>query len=171
VHVRPAEHYDIPRLLRLIRALTDVERHVDMCALTTGLVDGQRFHRTPAEFSCVVGDDGASGLVGVASYTVSRVPATAKPALYVHGVFVLPMARRQGIGTDLMRAVAQQAIHVGCSTVRWQLVQPTTEETGFSESLGAGDSDRTGIGYQLAGRALEFLAAPLRQDLRASGAR
>jgi GNAT superfamily N-acetyltransferase len=157
IRIRPAVESDVRQLVALIRALEGLRHAV---AMTEGLLREQSFRRSPSEFTCLVAQDDAGTLVGMASYSVRpRAPRTL-PSISVNGVFVLPKMRRERIGAALMRGVAQEAIRLECDAISWQVPQGNWEGIGFSDWFG-GRSGTSYAEYRLGAQQIRTLAGEL----------
>ena len=58
-------------------------------------------------------------LLGLANVRTFARPSTGSVGLYLDDLFTGPAARRAGVGTALLRAVADLAAQRGASVVRW----------------------------------------------------
>ncbi len=120
VHVRPLAPADVPALLALITALAEYEHLPPPDAAAR-----ERLARdalaTPPRFHTLLGElDGRP--VGYALYFETYSTFLARPTLYLEDLFVLPEARRHGVGTALFRACAREAVRRGCGRLEWQVL-------------------------------------------------
>lgn len=120
VHVRPLAPADVPALLALIMALAEYEHLPPPDAAAR-----ERLARdalaTPPRFHTLLGElDGRP--VGYALYFETYSTFLARPTLYLEDLFVLPQARRHGVGTALFRACAREAVRRGCGRLEWQVL-------------------------------------------------
>ena len=84
----------------------------------------------------LVASDG-SRLVGYALYYYSYSSFVAKPSLYLEDLFVLEGYRKQGVGFDLFRRCADEAVSKGCGRMEWSVLTWNTKAMEFYERLGA----------------------------------
>jgi len=61
------------------------------------------------------------------------------PGMYLEDLFILPVYRRRGYGTSLMRSLATTCIEVGYGRLEWAVMKENTAAITFYESLGAAD--------------------------------
>ncbi len=81
----------------------------------------------------------------------------ALPTLYLEDLFVLPEARRKGVGDALVRECALEAVRLGCGRMEWQVLAWNDLAIGFYEALGAVPLHADWSCYRLDGVALERL--------------
>ncbi len=61
----------------------------------------------------------------------------AKPTLYLEDIFVLPEYRGQKIAFEMMKFLANEALHRGCGRMEWQVLDWNETAIDFYEKLGA----------------------------------
>jgi GNAT superfamily N-acetyltransferase len=61
----------------------------------------------------------------------------ALPTLYLEDIFVLPHARRGGVGRRLFRYLAGEALRRGCGRMEWVVLDWNQLAIDFYEQLGA----------------------------------
>jgi GNAT superfamily N-acetyltransferase len=157
VHIRPARETDVSAILSLIEALADYERLRDQCVATEAQLRTTLFGSRPAaEVLIAELDSGAVG--GFALFCGNYSTFLARPGLWLEDLFVRPEYRGQGIGRQLLAALAQLAVQRDCGRVEWAVLDWNTPSIGFYESLGArGMTEWTT--FRLTGDALTALAA------------
>ena len=152
--VRSIEPADAPRLLELIDGLADYEHleRPDAGArerlVTDALSDPPRFHTLLA--------DANDTIVGYAVYFFTYSTFQARPSLYLEDIFVLSDQRGRGAGMALFRAVAAEAVRIGCARMDWQVLSWNVPSIKFYERLGARHMDDW-LPFRLEGGALEAL--------------
>jgi GNAT superfamily N-acetyltransferase len=158
MRVRPAVESDIPAMLGLMRELAVYERYIDVFGVTAEILREEGFRRSPPTFYCIVaeGEDGA--LVGQIAYFVIPFTARGVPRIYLKDVYVVPAARGQGIGEELMRAVARAAIEMGTPWINWLVADWNTGGARFYERIGA-TRGSTWLDYSLLPDAVRALAS------------
>ncbi len=149
--IRRATKTDVGLILQLIKELATYEREPDAVVATEAdlLRDGfgPRGDRTgPLPPSDTVGErplfhvliaewDGVPS--GFAFYFLQYSTWTGRPVLYLEDLFVVPAARKRGIGRALMVALAREAVSQGCARFQWAVLDWNAPAIAFYESLGA----------------------------------
>jgi len=95
--------------------------------------------------------------VGFALYFFTYSTFRARPTLYLEDLFVVPAARRQGVGTRLLGALARRARRRGCGRMEWAVLDWNTSAIRFYRRLGA-TVRRAWLPVRLDGPALARLA-------------
>jgi GNAT superfamily N-acetyltransferase len=135
LQVRPAAPGDGPALLELVTALAEYEKlpPPDGPARERLLRDG--FGPTP-RYELLLGElDGRP--VAYALYFFTYSSFLARPTLFLEDLFVLPDARRHGMGGALLRALAQAALAAECGRMEWAALTWNRLAIDFYERLGA----------------------------------
>jgi GNAT superfamily N-acetyltransferase len=154
--LRPGTAADVPLILSLIRELATYERAPKAVVATEAdlLRDGfgeERLFRT-----LLAEVDGVP--VGFAFFFLAYSTWRGQPTLYLEDLFVRPSARGNGVGRGLMRALAAEALRLGCGRFIWQVLDWNTPSIHFYESLGA-EVVREWLTCRLEGESLHALAA------------
>jgi len=76
-------------------------------------------------------------LVGYALYFFSYSSFLAKPTLYIEDIFVLEGNRGSGIGMNLFRRCAKEAMKEKCGRMEWAVLKWNKGAIRFYEGLGA----------------------------------
>lgn len=155
--IRHAVEADLPRLHVLMRDLAVFERYIDTFAVTEEVLSQQGFHKDIPDFYALVAEQDAE-LAGMLVYYFIPFTATAQPTLYMKELYVQERVRGQGVGEELMRAAAQQAVRHGCGAMKWTVADWNTAGQRFYERLGA-SSNPVWIDYGLSREALNTLAS------------
>ncbi|MEO6418674.1 MAG: GNAT family N-acetyltransferase [Polyangiaceae bacterium] len=135
IHLRVAVAADVPLIMRFVRELADYEREPEAVVATEadllrdGFGEAPRFHVLIAEW------EGAP--VGFAFYFFQYSTWTGRPVLYLEDLFVSPSHRSRGIGVELMKRLAKEAVAKDCSRFQWSVLDWNAPSIAFYESLGA----------------------------------
>jgi len=133
--LRWATREDVPTILRFIRELATYEREPDSVVATEedllrdGFGERPFFHTILAEWN---GEP-----AGFAFYFFQYSTWTGSPVLYLEDLFVMPGHRKRGIGKELMRALAEEAVRANCKRFQWAVLDWNEHAIRFYESLGA----------------------------------
>jgi GNAT superfamily N-acetyltransferase len=133
--VRHATREDVPILLRFIRELATYEREPHSVVATEedllrdGFGERPFFHALIAEWT---GEP-----AGFAFYFFQYSTWTGGPVLYLEDLFVTPSHRKRGIGKELMRRLAEEAVRANCKRFQWAVLDWNKPAIRFYESLGA----------------------------------
>jgi GNAT superfamily N-acetyltransferase len=159
--VRPATPADADLLLGLIDALADYEKLARPDAAARGRLIRDAFGDPPRIETFLVQLDG--DVVGYALVFETYSSFLAHPTLYLEDVFVLPQHRRGGIGAEVMRYLAGEAVRRGCGRMEWQVLTWNEPAIRFYDKIGARRMDDW-VGYRLAAEDLERMAASTEKD-------
>jgi GNAT superfamily N-acetyltransferase len=133
--IRPAAASDAETFLRLIDALADYEKldrptpEARERLLRDGFGPAPRFQAYLAE------TDGRAIAYAITFETYSSFLAL--PTLYLEDIFVLPEARRHGVGSAMFRMLAREAVRRGCGRMEWAVLDWNQLAIDFYEKLGA----------------------------------
>jgi len=153
--IRPAAPADVPRILKLIKALATYERAPgSVVATEEGLLrDG--FGPRPY-YECLMADyDGKTA--GFALYFYNYSTWKGRPGIYLEDLFVEPEMRGLGIGKALLERVAKVAIEKSCTRLQWQVLDWNTPAIDFYVAMG-GEFMNEWRTVRLDGEALQRLA-------------
>lgn len=134
--IRKAIESDIPKLLPLMRELAVFEKYDKAFGITEEVLREQGFRRSPPDFECFVAEEN-NELVGMAVYYFVPFTYRAKPNLVIKELYVAESHRSKGIGEQLMKAVAKEAMRAGCGTIKWWVAKWNEGSMRFYERLGA----------------------------------
>jgi GNAT superfamily N-acetyltransferase len=131
--IRAATTDDLPAIVELVRALAEFEKlpgpDAEAEARLAGDFERGRFQVLVAEI------DG--GMVGFALYFMTYSTFRGRPSLYLEDLFVLPEARRRGIGTAFFGRLVEVAKQLGCGRFEWTVLEWNEPAQNFYRSLGA----------------------------------
>lgn len=135
INLRLAVAADVPLIMRFVRDLAEYEREPEAVVATEedllrdGFGEAPRFHVIIAEW------EGTP--VGFAFYFFQYSTWTGRPVLYLEDLFVSPSHRSRGIGVELMKRLAKEAVAKNCSRFQWSVLDWNAPSIAFYESLGA----------------------------------
>jgi GNAT superfamily N-acetyltransferase len=133
--LRQATPADVEAIFQLILALADYEQ---LSHQVTGSVDQLRSHLFGERpYASALVAEVEQNLVGFALYFYNYSTFLTKPGIYLEDLFVQPDYRRLGIGTALLKTLAQQAIAEGCGRLEWSVLDWNTPAISFYEHMGA----------------------------------
>lgn len=136
VTVRPATPADAETWLTLVDALADYEKLDRPSAEARGRLVNDAFGPEPRRIQVYVGEvEGRAVAYAITCETYSSFLAL--PTLYLEDLFVLPGARRGGIGGAFFRFLAAEALRRGCGRMEWAVLDWNQLAIGFYEKLGA----------------------------------
>ena len=135
--LRPAAREDADRWLALVDALADYEK------LDRPLPDARErlirdaFGPPPNRIQVYLAESAAGEALGYAITCETYSSFLALPTLYLEDLFVLPDARRGGIGKAFFRFLAAEANRRGCGRMEWVVLDWNQLAIQFYEGLGA----------------------------------
>jgi GNAT superfamily N-acetyltransferase len=135
LHIRAATAADAETFLALVDALADYEKlarptpAARQRLLRDGFGPAPRFRAYLAEL------DGRA--IGYAITFETYSSFLALPTLYLEDLFVLPEARRHGVGREMFRRLAAEAVRRGCGRMEWAVLDWNQLAIDFYEKLGA----------------------------------
>jgi len=95
--------------------------------------------------------------VAFALYFLAYSTWRGRPTLYLEDLFVRPVARGNGAGRALMRALAREAVALGCGRFVWQVLDWNAPAIDFYEKLGA-NLQKEWLSVRIMGEPLKALA-------------
>lgn len=151
--IRPAAADDAPHVLGLVKALAAYERMPDAVKMDEALL---RHAIAQGHCRALLAFDGDAA-VGVALYFFNFSTWTGRRGLYLEDLFVIPEARKAGIGLAFFRELARIAVAEGCPRMEWQVLEWNELAHGFYRGLGAGPMTEWRV-WRLETDALQALA-------------
>ena len=135
LELRFAHPDDAGLVLQFIRALAEYEREARSVETTEAVLHQQLSAANPP-FECLFAElDGEP--VGFALFFHSYSTWTGKLGLWLEDLFVLPQARRHGVGTTLLRRIAAIARERDCGRLEWSVLDWNESAQNFYKTLGA----------------------------------
>lgn len=154
--VRPAVPADVPHLLRCIAALAAYERLEHQLDLDGERLAAHLFGDPPICRALIA--ERADQAIGFALFFTSYSTFRTRPCLWLEDLFVLPEQRGHGAGLALLRAVAAEAVRLGCPRLDWSVLDWNRSAIDFYVRCGAALLPDWRI-CRLDGAALQRLAA------------
>ena len=154
--IRNATRNDVPILADLIKQLAKYEKMLEECVATEdhytkyGFSDEAIFNALLAEN---IGNE-EPPYFGMALYYYTYSTFTGKPTLYLEDLFVIEEYRSQGIGTSLLKRLANIALEKGCARMEWACLDWNEPSIKYYLSLGAKPMDEWTV-YRLTTKELE----------------
>ena len=146
----------MPAILSLIKGLAQYERlSHEVVATEKSLRESLFGARRLAEVVIGYADTQPAGF---AVFFHNYSTFLGRPGIYLEDLFVLPDWRRRGLGTQLLRYIARQAVARGCGRLEWSVLDWNEPAIGFYKKLGAQAMDEWTV-YRVTGNALEKLAS------------
>ena len=156
VRIRPATEDDVPLILALIKELAEYERLSGEVVATEAGLTSVLFGED-ARARALIAYAGADS-VGFAVYFYNFSTFLGRAGLYLEDLFVRPAWRRQGVGRQLLRELAQRAVADGCGRLEWSVLDWNEPAIRFYRSIGARPMDEWTV-YRLTGDALVRFAS------------
>ena len=124
---------DAPLILSMIRGLAEFEKQPHVVRLTEArlredFIDGY--------FECLLAESCGNSL-GFAFFHSKYSTATGR-SIYLHDLYVVPAARRTGVGLALLRGVAAAAHSRRCTALHWSAFDWNEKAIGFYKSATVG---------------------------------
>ncbi|XP_055450203.1 thialysine N-epsilon-acetyltransferase [Psammomys obesus] len=142
--IREAREGDCGHIMRMIRELAEYEKLSHKVKINEEALRADGFGENPF-FRCLVaeivpapGDQEAPRVVGYGVYYFIYSTWTGRN-VYLEDIFVMPQYRGQGIGTKIIKKVAEVSLNEGCSQFRLAVLDWNEKAVGLYRSLGAQD--------------------------------
>jgi len=137
--IREAREEDIPAVIELAHGLAVYEKLTDIFAATPELY--RKYGWGPdAIFKALLAENtGKKGPrnVGLALYYYTYSSFTGRPTLWLEDIYVPEELRGQGIGTALLKRLAEIALDKECTRMEWTVLDWNESSRQFYFSLGA----------------------------------
>ena len=155
--IRDALPSDIPQLLRLMRALAEVEHYSADFAVGARDLEIRGFGAQLQFFTKLAIDAEQAIAVGMAVFYLLPFTYDLRPTLVLKELYVDASYRDRGVGARLMAAVAQSALRQGCGRMRWDVLRGNHHAERFYRRLGGTLEDQW-IAYRLDRAGIDTLA-------------
>lgn len=156
VKLRAAGTSDVPLILQLIHELAEFEHLRHEVTATEAQLRDHLFGAHPyAEVLLAFADDQPAGF---ALYFHNYSTFMGKPGIYLEDLYVRDAFRGAGVGSTLLKAVAELAIKRGCGRYEWSVLNWNKRAIDFYEKMGALPMSEWTV-YRLNGDALLKLDA------------
>ena len=136
ISIQRATPQDAPTLLALIRALAAYEREPDAVELSEAELRRQLSAAEPP-FQCFLAKDEAGAPLGFALFFFSYSTWRGRPGVYLEDLFVLPEARRMGVGRALLQELIALGRTRGCARLEWSVLDWNEPAINFYRALQA----------------------------------
>jgi GNAT superfamily N-acetyltransferase len=133
--IRPATAADAENWLALVDALADYEKLDRPRPDARERLIRDAFGPDPRIWVYIGEADGRAVAYAIVCETYSSF--LARPTLYLEDLFVLPDARRGGIGREFFRVLAAEALRRQCGRMEWVVLDWNQLAIDFYERLGA----------------------------------
>ncbi len=153
--IRRATCADAEVLARMVGELAEFERLSHSNAMTPEAMTTELSSVDPVLEAIIAELDGQA--VGMATYFSTYSTFAAARGLYLEDLYVVPTSRHRGVGTALLRWVANRAVERGCGRLEWTTLLWNSDSIEFYERLGAKPNDAW-TSYRLTGESLQALA-------------
>lgn len=135
ITIRPATTDDADTFLGLVDQLADYEKLDRPSPQARGRLVADAFGPRQ-RISVFLGElDGTAVSYAIVLETYSSFLAL--PTLYLEDLFVVPDARRHGLGGAFFRFLAGEAVRRGCGRMEWVVLDWNELAIGFYDKLGA----------------------------------
>jgi GNAT superfamily N-acetyltransferase len=155
VSIRTAVSADVPQILSFIRALGEYERLSSEVIATEEALRATLFGEHPYAEVVMAECDGRPA--GFALFFHSYSTFLAQPGIYLEDLFVDTAFRKRGVGTALLRHLAQLTLARGCARLEWSALDWNRLAINFYLKLGAAEMGAWRI-YRLSGQPLARVA-------------
>jgi GNAT superfamily N-acetyltransferase len=133
--LRAAAPADLPQVVGLIQELADFEKLGDQVRVTADSLHPHLFGERPRAECVVVEQQGV--LIGFALFFVNFSTWLGMPGLYLEDLYVKPEHRGTGLGTRLLRHLAELAVARDYGRFEWSVLDWNTDAIGFYQRMGA----------------------------------
>ncbi|MFY9344022.1 MAG: GNAT family N-acetyltransferase [Planctomycetota bacterium] len=125
----------MPAIATFIRDLARYERLEHLLDIDEGRLRSHLFGERPACGALLAESQGQP--VGFALFFSNYSTFRTRPCLYLEDLFVAPEHRGRGLGLQLLRAVAAEAVARGCPRLDWSVLDWNEPAIGFYKKQGA----------------------------------
>ena len=155
MNLRPATISDVPTILRFIRELAEFEKLLHEVEATEEKLR-QTLFGADSRAEVIIAER-AGVAEGFALYFTSYSTFLAKNGIYLEDLYVSPASRGQGIGTALLRRLAQIALERGAGRLEWSVLDWNEKAIALYRKMGATPQAEWTV-QRVTGKALEALA-------------
>lgn len=152
--LRKAEKSDSAEILKFIKELADFEKLLDKVEATVESIENTIFATNTNIFAVIAEVDNKP--VAFMVYFLNYSTFVSKQGIYLEDLYVNPEYRGSGIGKEMLRYLAQEAIDKNYGRVEWSVLNWNPARK-FYESLGAFPLEEWLI-YRLTGDRIKDLA-------------
>ncbi|XP_020822397.1 thialysine N-epsilon-acetyltransferase isoform X1 [Phascolarctos cinereus] len=144
VQIREAKEADCGEIMKMIRELAEFEKLSDQVKIseevlkTDGFGENPFYHCLVAEIPPEHRDPLGSTLAGYGLYYFTYSTWTGRN-VYLEDIYVMPKYQGQGIGSKIIKKVAEAALERGCSQLRLAVLDNNRSAIEFYKARGAKD--------------------------------
>jgi GNAT superfamily N-acetyltransferase len=149
-----AEENDIPTILGFIKELAIYEDMLDQVVATEDILKESLFEKKQAEVLIAEYEGEA---VGFALFFHNFSTFLGRSGIYLEDLFIKESARKNGIGKEILSALARIALERKCGRLEWSCLDWNEPSIKFYKSKGAVPMDEWTT-YRVTGNALRNLA-------------
>jgi GNAT superfamily N-acetyltransferase len=137
--IKPVTPEEIPTLLELIRELARFEHLEHEVEATAESLRHAFFGPQPTAGALLAHSAGAPGgeVAGYAIYFFTFSSFLGRAGIWLEDVYVRPAFRQQGLGRQLIEAVARIGVERGCGRFEWTALDWNERALEFYRGLGA----------------------------------
>ncbi|MEM0968562.1 MAG: GNAT family N-acetyltransferase [Verrucomicrobiota bacterium] len=136
MNFRPAQPEDVVAIHALLLELAEFEKITDWVEATEMSTREALFGKSPAA-EALVAESPDDEIVATAIYFQNYSTFVGRPGLYLEDIYVKAPWRGQGIGRNLLHALATIAAERGCGRMEWSVLDWNQPAIDFYEGLGA----------------------------------
>lgn len=153
--IRKATIADTPTIFRFICDLAEFEKAADQVETSVEQLDKTVFGPDAVVDALICEDNGEPLAFALWYYTFSTWQG--RPGIYLEDLYVTPAARGRGIGTMILKHLANFALENGYGRFEWSVLDWNTPAIRTYEATGAKPQSEW-IRYRLSGEELESFA-------------
>jgi GNAT superfamily N-acetyltransferase len=155
VTIRKATIADTPTIFRFICELAEFEKAADQVETSVAALEKTVFGDDAVVDALICEEAGAPLAFALWYYTFSTWQG--RPGIYLEDLYVTPAARGRGIGTTILKHLANFALENGYGRFEWSVLDWNTPAIRTYNATGAKPQGEW-IRYRLAGAELEAFA-------------
>lgn len=155
ITIKKAEVKDIPTILNFINKLAEYEKLSKEVTATNEILEESLFGENATVFSLI--GYLKNKPVTFAIYFFNYSTFLGKKGLYLEDLFVLPEYRKNGVGKQMLKHLANIALENNCGRFEWSVLDWNLPAIEFYKNLGA-ELKAEWITTRISGKNLENLA-------------
>jgi GNAT superfamily N-acetyltransferase len=133
--IRAATPHDVPAIFALMYELAEFEKLTHVFVATREAVHEALFGARPAAEALVAEQDGE--VVGYALFFQNFSTFLAKRGLYLEDLYIRPSMRGGGLGTLMLKTLAELAVERQCGRFEWSVLDWNQNAIDFYQKMGA----------------------------------
>jgi GNAT superfamily N-acetyltransferase len=138
--IKPVMPEEVPTLLELVRELARFEKLEHEVEATVESFNDALFGKQAVAGALLAHGDGgvaAGEVAGYAIYFFTFSSFVGRAGIWLEDVYVRPAFRQQGLGRQLIEAVARVGVERGCGRFEWTALDWNERALNFYRGLGA----------------------------------